>query len=131
MNELGRVKAPADLVSTLVAAGRYLSSAERGELERQPFYVVAVRPRYDTGSPFGDSCLFVVAAPGLLEGRALLSLPWNRERERWTRALELELRGSDAIGPYLLALRETRSGQHAYALIPASATADGGSLDAT
>jgi hypothetical protein len=130
VSELGRVKAPAELVSTLVASGRYVSAAERDELERSPFYVTAVKPRFDTGSQFGDSCLFVVAAPGLLEGRALLSLPWNRERERWARALELELRGSDAIGPYLLALKETRSGQHAYALIPACDTDAGSSPDA-
>jgi hypothetical protein len=129
VSDLGRVKAPTELVSTLVASGRYLSAAERDALERTPFYVTAVRPRYDTGSQYGDSSLFVVAAPGLIEGRALLSLPWNRERERWARTLEHELRGSDAIGPYLLALRETRSGQHAYALVPAS-DAEGSSPDA-
>jgi len=120
--DLGRVRSSRDLLGSLAEGGGFLGAAEREELTRRPFYVVETRARWESGGEYGAQCAFVVAVPDWLAPgeRRLLTLGWNPTRERFARELERELRaGADAVGPYVLEKRSTRSGNEAWRFVPA------------
>jgi hypothetical protein len=120
------VKSPRETAGALAEAGAFLSAPERAELEREPFYVVDVRSRFDSGGDYGPSCLFVVAVPGLFGSeRRLLALGWNKQRARFAGELEQELRSADAVGPFVLERRPTESGHEAWRFVAAPSPDEG------
>jgi hypothetical protein len=111
--ELGRVRSPADSLGVLFETAPWISAAERDELQRERFYVVATRPRHH--GRFGSQVVFAVVCPSLWgTERRLLGLGHYPGREAFARGLSSELREWDAVGPFLLGRGETSSGHEAW-----------------
>ena len=128
VEHLGRIRSPSESFAALVAAGRWVTKAERERLLAEAFYVLEARPRHDSGGAFEPQTVFVVVAPGLWGAeRRLLGLTAYPSRAAFARELAGELRDSDAVGPFRLGRAETASGREAWRFIASAPDgADGG-----
>lgn len=126
-DHLGRVRSPLESFAALLEAGRWVTTAERERLREERFYVVAARPRHDSGGSFDAQSVFVIVAPGLWgEERRLLGLTAYPPRVTFARELAGELRDADAVGPFRLIRAPTSSGREAWRFAYMTDSPEGG-----
>jgi hypothetical protein len=124
VDHLGRIRSPRESFAALVAAGRWVTKAERERLREEPFYVLEARARHESGGTYEAQSVFVIVAPGLWDTeRRLLGLTAYPSRAAFARELAGELRDADAVGPFTLGRKETASGREAWRFV-ASTPAD-------
>lgn len=124
---LGRIRSPEESFAALVAAGRWVTRAERERLREEPFFVLEARPRHDSGGEFGAQSVFTIVAPKLWgTARRLLGLTAYPSRVTFARELAADLRDAP-VGPWWLGKAETSSGHEAWCFLSSRPDdADGG-----
>lgn len=117
----GRVRSARESFSGLLAAGAWVTAAEREQLCEATFHVVDVRPNYNSGDTFGLQTVFVIYSEQLWgEERRLLALASYPQRVAFAREIANELRDAPSLGPYRLGRVQTSAGHQAWRLVPST-----------